>query len=399
MIVATEYKNRRKQLIKSLPKNTVVVLSAHASLQKSQDVDFQFRQDSNFLYLTGLNESDAFLVLSEKEECIYVKPRNSKDQLWVGQCSLQDIEKTSGIRKITTGSFDTNTLKTSIKGYRNVGLLSPYVARWSSTQSNPSRKQLRSRFLRYKSKTQKVTEINSILAQMRMIKSANEIAVMKHAAKITAKSYKELNQQLSSFTKETQIHALFAKSYILDQSEFAYSPIVASGPRSSILHYNENSNRLTGNHVLLDVAAKKHHYNCDVSRTYSISKKANSRNQEVKDAVLRTLKQSIKDLNFKQSFIEHEQNIQKLLSKELVSLGLSKKENTKDVLRYYPHNGHFIGLDVHDVADYHAPFQNGMVFTVEPGIYIPKEGFGVRIEDVVVVEDGKFKNITKSIAY
>ena len=234
--------------------------------------------------------------------------------------------------------------------------------------------------------------------KLRLIKSKPEIDLLKEAIRITNIGFKKVLKLVKPGVTEFEIEAEFAKQFIARRGKFAYSPIIASGANSNILHYIHNDQTCKkGDLLLMDVAAAYANYNADLTRTIPVSGQFTKRQKQVYNAVLRVMRASIKNAVPGKLHRDWQKEAQLLMTEELLSLGLLTKKQVKNqnpdepaCRKYFMHGlGHPLGLDVHDVGAMSEPFAPGWVLTVEPGIYIPEEGFGVRIEnDILITENG-----------
>jgi Xaa-Pro aminopeptidase len=232
--------------------------------------------------------------------------------------------------------------------------------------------------------------------QLRLRKSEHELELLKKAIEITDKGFRRVAKFVEPGVTEYEVEAEFAHEFIRHGGKFAYNPIIASGENACVLHYLSNDQECKkGDLLLLDVAAGYANYNADLTRTIPVSGKFTRRQKQVYDAVLRVMRASIKGAVVGKLHRDWQKEAQAMMNEELLSLGLIKKSDIKKQTedepacrKYFNHGlGHFLGLDVHDVGLFQEPFAPGVVLTVEPGIYIPKEGFGVRLENNIVVTE------------
>jgi Xaa-Pro aminopeptidase len=235
-----------------------------------------------------------------------------------------------------------------------------------------------------------------ILHKLRTVKLKAEIAVMQTACDITAMGFVRLLKFVKPGVMEYEVEAELAHEYLRHGSRgFAYEPIIASGTDSCVLHYIQNSKACqAGDLLLLDVAAEYANYNADLTRTIPVSGRFTKRQKEVYNAVLRVHRQATAMLKPGVRYFDYHKEVQKIMEQELIGLKLLRKQEVKKqdkdrplLLKYFMHGtGHQLGLDVHDVGNMYHPMQVGQVWTVEPGIYIREEGFGIRLENNVVIQ-------------
>ena len=246
---------------------------------------------------------------------------------------------------------------------------------------------------------------NFILQALRGVKDPEEIAQIQHACDITEKGFRRILSFVKPGVWEHEIEAEFAHEFLRNRSKgFAYTPIIASGANSNVLHYIENCRECKeGDVLLLDLGAEYGNYSSDMTRTIPVSGRFSPRQRAVYDAVLQVKNEATKLLQPGVIWKEYHKEVGKLMSSALVDLKLLTKievaENAEAYKKYFMHGtSHHMGLDTHDYGLLDQPMQANMVFTVEPGIYIPNEGFGIRLEDdVVVQENGTPLNLMKNI--
>ena len=246
-----------------------------------------------------------------------------------------------------------------------------------------------------------------ILHRVRGTKTALELEVMREAATITTKGYERILKFLKPGVWEYELEAEFMHEFLMNRSRgFAYSPIIAAGNNANVLHYIENNDQCkNGDLVLLDVGAEYGNYTCDVTRCYPVSGKFTARQAEVYEAVLSVHEGAIALLRPGIMLDDYHKKVGELMTEELLKLGLITSEDVANenpawpaYKKYFMHGtSHYLGLDVHDYGLWTIPVEEGMVFTVEPGIYIPEEGLGIRIEDDIVITKDGHENLTRAI--
>jgi Xaa-Pro aminopeptidase len=246
-----------------------------------------------------------------------------------------------------------------------------------------------------------------IMASLRSIKQKREIELMQKACDITEKGFRRILGFVKPGVMEYEIEAEYVHEFIMNRSRgFAYEPIIASGVNNCVLHYLENNRECkAGDLILLDVAAEYANYNSDLTRTIPVSGKFTKRQKEVYNAVLRVLRGAIKLMGPSTNFFNYQKEVEKMMEEELLELKLISKSETikanpeQPGFRKYFYHGtsHLIGLDVHDVGDMHAKMAIGSAWTVEPGIYIQEEGFGIRLENNVVIQKKGVVDLMKNI--
>ena len=244
-----------------------------------------------------------------------------------------------------------------------------------------------------------------LLHRLRMSKSDIELELIKAAVDITAKGFRRMLRFVKPGVTEHEVEAEWAREFIRRRGRFAYTPIIAAGKNNCILHYLQNDQICQkGQLLLMDVGASYANYNADMTRTIPVSGKFSRRQKQIYNAVLRVLRESITRATVGKLHRDWTKESQSHMNEELLKLDLLKPEQVKKqdpenpaCRKYFMHGlGHPLGLDVHDVGNMNTPFSSGTVLTVEPGIYLPDEGFGIRLEDdIVVTEKGPINLMSK----
>jgi Xaa-Pro aminopeptidase len=245
------------------------------------------------------------------------------------------------------------------------------------------------------------------MAKLRAIKSPQEVELLQRACDITEKGFRRILKFVKPGVLEYEIEAEFIHEFVRNGSSgFAYEPIIASGANSCVPHYIENSRPCkSGDVLLLDVGAAYANYNADMTRTIPVNGKYTKRQKEVYNAVLRVKRAAMKLLKPGAMYFEYHKEVQKIMESELIKLKLIDKADVKKqhpdrplFMKYFMHGtGHHLGLDVHDIGNMFDKMQVGMVWTVEPGIYIKEEGLGVRLENNVVITKTGIHDLMKNI--
>lgn len=380
----------------------LIVLAAHGLLQRSTDTTFPFRQDSNFWYLTGINEADYVLVMHEGESFLIAPKRGDHRDLWDGAIDKKALKRTSGISRIIEHHEGWVQLDLLIKKYKKVHTITPAEPYFDAFgfYANPARGAL----LHALQKHRKIelVDVRKTLAGMRQIKRPCELAALQQAIDITAGALKKVKKNLGRYKSEGQIAADITHEFLLKGSQgHAYQPIVASGKNAATIHYTQNDGALAADQLLLiDTGAEVHNYSADITRTYALSSPT-KRQQQIFDSVKNVHAEALKLLRPGVHMRAYEEQIDAFMAKELVRVGLiDDASNKKQLKKYYPHlTSHFLGLDTHDAALYDLPLAPGMVLTVEPGIYIPEESIGIRIEDDVLITDSGTKVLSAALPH
>lgn len=379
----------------------IIVLAANGLLQRSADTTYAFRQDSNFWYFSGLEEPDYLLVITAEDSFLIAPKRGDHRDQWDGSIDKRAIKKLSGIDKIEEHHDGWIRLDLLLKKHKKVHTITPAEVYYDhfGFYANPARATLLSALSKHRKLEQ--VDIRKNIARMRQVKHESEIKAIQSAIDITAKSLKKIKKNIQSYASENQIAADITRDFIRSGANgHAYQPIIAAGKNAATIHYIKNNDFLeAGQLLLLDVGAEVSNYSADITRTYSIGSPT-KRQQEVYGAVKRVQDKAINLLKPGIDMKKYEAEVDTFMAKELKKLKLIDDITDKRKLKkYYPHlTSHFLGLDTHDSADYKNLLQPGMVLTVEPGIYIPEEGIGIRIEDDVLITDNGTKVLSGDLS-
>ncbi len=390
---------RREKLLASLKENEAVVLFA-ASVGKLE----KFKQENNFLYLTGLNIPDAiyFALKTSKGnvEYIFIQRGIPEREVWEGKMmDLGTAAEISGIRAPKyLDEFE--------------GILGSHCPMIEQIHANIGNLELsrplsyamfRLTSVRERYPQIRITDISEVITPLRKIKSDWEIQQMQRAIDVTGKGIMDIWESAQVGMYEYELEAmLFYRIQKTGLKHWGFTPIIAAGENAATLHYDKNECQITsGQLVLMDVGADYMNYSADITRCFPISGTFSERQKQVYSAVLKTNKEIISMVAPGVELMDLHLKSREIIGKELVELGLL--DNAMDVSKYYMHGlGHFLGMDTHDLGGRNAVLEPGNVITVEPGIYIPEEKLGVRIEDdVLVTEEGYCvlsQNIPKEIS-
>lgn len=373
------FTNNRSRLSKSLP-NSLVVISANCMLQKSADEPYAFRQDSSFWYLTGISEPDLVLVINtaENQATLLLPEQNDYQKEWDGKLDMQLLGQISGISVFDYRSSLVSILKRAKSKSLQICQLNPAPERVEpyGFMSNPARRILEQEIKQIESKPK---DIRLEMARVREIKQPAEIDAIRSAIDVTGEALAELKQDLEAYKTEKDFErALLIKFLEKGSDGHMFEPIVASGKNAAIIHYRQNDSEIKNNQlVLLDVGAKNGMYGADISRTWSAGTPT-KRMKDVFDAVLEVHKQALSRYKPGIFLKEEQQRVNKDLAKQYKKLKIPEGQLPTGI-------SHFLGVDTHDAGDYMAPLREGQILTVEPGIYLPDEGIGVRIEDNLLI--------------
>ena len=398
--------NNRRKLQKEMKPNSVAVVNANDIMPTNSDGTMRFRQNSDLFYLTGVDQEETILVLcpdfpDEKyREVLFLRETNDQIALWEGhKLTKEEAREATGVKTVLwTGEFQRILHTMMVMGnVENVYLNTNDHYRADVTVD--SRDQRFIKWCQQKYPLHRYERLAPIMHRLRSVKSKEEIALMQQACDITAQAFKRVLKFVRPGVKEFEIEAEYAHEFLrLGSRGFAYEPIIASGSNSCVLHYIVNDKVChDGDVLLLDVGAEYANYNADLTRTIPVNGKFTPRQKDVYNAVLRIHKAAIDMLRPGVMYYDYHKEIQKLTEAELIKLKLLDKEAVAKqnpdkplFMKYFAHGtSHMLGLDVHDVGSMYSKMVPGMVWTVEPGIYIREENIGVRIENnLVITTDG-----------
>jgi len=397
---ASFFEGNRQRLLEVLGDDALCVLSANGLMQRSADTTFDFRQDSNFWYLTGINEPDCVLVLSSQKTLIIMPARAEHRDMWDGELSTKELKINSGIDEFYEHTEGWNLLDRMIKKTKKVHTATPFEAYFEhfGFYANPARGTLLTELKRHRSI--ELVDIRRDLARLRQVKQPIELAAIQEAIDITGKALKHARKKLTSYKYEYEIVADVTADFLRNGAKgHGYSPIVAADKNAATIHYIKNDSKLEQNSLILfDVGAEVSNYSADISRTYAVYKTTPRQRavykavKEVQDYAMGLLKPGVK-------MREYESKVDLFMAKQLKKLNvIDDITDKKRLKKYFPHLcSHFLGLDVHDSADYELPLKPNMVLTVEPGIYIPEESIGIRIEDNVRITETGIEVLSSAI--
>lgn len=396
----SEFFSGNRERLKATFKGTApIIITANGLLQRSTDNTFPFRQDSNFWYLTGLDDPDLILVIDKDKEYIIVPGRSDIRQAFDGSVDIQYIQERSGITDVVDESAGWKRLKKRVKNVLHVATIAPgdeYVEA-HGFYTNPSKKRLVQQLKTIQPNVE-LLDIRNHMIRMRMVKQTPELAAIQQAVDVTIDAFRQAKLAAAESAHEYQVEAVMTGCFRHNGFDHAYTPIVASGANACTLHYLANKAAIDKKDViLLDVGAQVENYAADISRSYAVSRPT-KRQKQVWEAVVAVQDYAIGLLKPSTTIRETENMVEQFMGEKLRELGLIKTITHESVRQYYPHaTSHHLGLDVHDIADYDVPLTAGNVITVEPGIYIPEEGIGIRIEDDLLITADGNKNLSQNL--
>ncbi|WP_455200420.1 aminopeptidase P N-terminal domain-containing protein [Kaarinaea lacus] len=406
----TEFTKRRKRLMQLMGKDSIAILPAAPTLIRNRDVEYRYRPDSDFYYLTGFAEPDAVAIITPKrkhgEYILFCRERDPAMETWVGpRAGLEGARETyraddafpiSDIDDILPGLLENRDRVFYTMGCNSS--FDQHVINWVNQIREKSRAGVHT--------PGEFVALDHLLHDMRLFKSRSEASIMRKAAKIAAQAHIRAMKACSPSRSENEIEAELLHHFRINHCDEAYPSIVGGGANGCILHYIDNNAPLNdGDLLLIDAGAEKDYYASDITRTFPVNGKFSKEQKAVYEVVLKAQEAAIKQVKPGNHWNDPHNAAVKELTKGLVKLGLLKGDIRqlikKDAYRrFYMHRtGHWLGMDVHDVGDYKVGdawriLEPGMALTIEPGIYIPAGSkkvakkwwnIGIRIEDDVLV--------------
>ena len=388
----------------------LAVVNANDVLPTNADGTLTMQPNADLFFLSGIEQEESILLLFpdaaevKNREILFVRQPNEHLKIWEGyKHSKEDARKISGIKNVQWLSEFPVIFRSLMCEAESI-----YI---NSNEYKRANVEVQTRDVRFIRQCQEDFPLHTyrrpapLLHQLRVVKTDLELELLKEAVNITGKGFRRTLRFVKPGVTEYEVEAELAREFIKRRGKFAYTPIVAAGKNNCVLHYLQNDQVCKkGQLLLMDVASSYANYNADLTRTIPVSGKFNRRQKKVYNAVLRVLRASIEGATVGKLHKDWTKEAQAHMNEELLELGLIKKSQIKKqdpdnpaCRKYFMHGlGHPLGLDVHDVGDNYAPFEPGTVLTVEPGIYLPDEGFGIRLEDdIVVTEDGPINLMAK----
>ncbi len=393
------FRRNRARLVEKLLPNSLVILNSNDIPLTNGDGTLPITQNADLFYLSGVDQEETILLLypdaleNKNREILFVRETSEELETWEGhKLTKTEATRMSGITRVEwLSSFPT--------------LFHRFMCECDHIYLNSNEHpravvEVETRDARFIHKVQTQYPLHGyrrlapLMAELRLVKSEDEIRLMRKACAITEAGFRRAAKFLEPGANEMEVEAEFAHEFIRSGASFAYSPIVASGANSCVLHYLQNNQvSQNGDLLLLDVGASYANYKSDLSRTLPVSGKFSRRQREVYEAVLRVLRGAIKGMKPGRVMRHVHRETQEAMTEELVDLKLltlaEVKEQDPDqpaCLKYFMHGtGHSLGLDTHDLGDMTKPMAPGWVLTCEPGIYIPAEKIGIRLENNILI--------------
>lgn len=394
------FQSNRQKLAAQLPEKSIAILNANDVMPTNADGTMGFWQNSDLYYLSGVDQEETVLLLNpsareeEDREILFLRETSEEIAIWEGdKLTKEQAREITGIQKVLWLSEFERVLRTVLFEAETVYLnLNEHRRANNPVESRDRRFIAR---LQHEFPLHRFARLAPLLHRQRMIKAGEEIGAIRAATEITAAGFERVLKFIKPGVQEFEIEAELAHEYLRRRSRgFAYTPIIASGKNACVLHYIENNAECKdGELLLMDVAAEYANYFSDMTRTVPVNGRFTPRQRDVYNAVLRVLRACTQMLRPGVIHKEYQDEVNKLMESELIGLGLLNKDEVekqdKDkplYKKYFMHGvSHHIGLDVHDVADPNLPLAEGMILTVEPGIYIREEGLAVRLENLILI--------------
>lgn len=394
-------KNRKNFMAQMRP-SSIAIFNSNDIYPIGADSTIPFQQDRNLYFLSGIDQDSSILLLfpdapkEKHREILFLTETNEHIAVWEGEkYTKEKAFEASGVKTVYWLKDLHKVLHEIMSQCDTV-----YINTNEHYRANVETETRETRFNKWlleKYPAHQTAKSNPILQRLRSVKDPLEIEVMQQACKITEKGFRRVLDFVKPGVWEYEIEAEFMHEFLRNRSRgFSYTPIVASGQNANVLHYIENKMQCKeGELILLDVGAEYANYSSDMSRTIPVSGRFTKRQKEVYNAINK-VKNLAQDMLVPGTFWEqYHVEVGKLMTSELLDLGLLDKADVQNedpdwpaYKKYFMHGtSHHIGLDTHDYGILHEPMQANQVFTVEPGIYIPAEGFGIRLEDDLVIQE------------
>lgn len=406
------FKLNRKRFIREMRPNTLAIFHSNDLMPRSGDTTFPFRQNAGLLYLSGIDQEETVLILfpdcvREKfRELLLIKRTSDHIAIWDGKkLSKEEATELSGIEKILFLDESDAILKELI--HLSDGVYVNTNEHEKNFSEIPTRDVRLAKKMRDKFPIHPFHRSQPILKKLMMVKSPLEIAAIKKSIGITERAFRRACNFIEPGVWEFQVEAEITHEFLMNRcTAHSYEPIIAGGKNACVLHYISNEKQLReGDVVLMDFGAEHANYASDLTRCVPVSGQFSPRQAAVYEAVLRVMKEAISLLVPGATLEDYNEQVGKIMSSELRGLGLLTQKDIDDApedkpayKKYFMHGtAHHLGLDVHDLNNRYDPFQAGMVFTCEPGIYIPEEGLGIRLEDNILITDNGPVNLFANI--
>ncbi|WP_435260844.1 aminopeptidase P family protein [Tenacibaculum sp. nBUS_03] len=403
----------RKNFMAQMKPNSIAVFNSNDIYPVSADSTLPFEQHRDIFYLSGVDQEESILVLfpecpkPEFREILFLRETNEHIAVWEGEKLTKEKAYASSGIKTVFWLQDLEKIMFELMSYAETIYINTNE-HYRANVETETREDRFTKWLREKYPAHSVAKSNTILQRLRSVKDNIELNLIQTACDITEKGFRRVLGFVKPGVWEYEIEAEYIHEFVRNRSKkFAYTPIIASGNNANVLHYIENNQQCkAGDLILMDVGAEYANYSSDMTRTIPVSGRFSDRQKEVYNAVNKVKNEATKMLVPGTIWADYHIEVGKIMTSELLELGLLDKADVQNedpnwpaYKKYFMHGtSHHMGLDTHDYGLLHEPMKANMVFTVEPGIYLPKEGFGIRLEDdVVVQENGNPFNLMRNI--
>ena len=406
------YIKNRDKVAEKLPSNSLAVINSNDIMPTNADGTMKFRQNNDLLYLCGIDQEETILVICPDfpdpalREILFIKPTSEHIAIWEGhKFTMEEAAALSGVSTIKWNTdFD--------KVFNTLMSLSKHVF-LNSNEHLRAVVEVETRDARFikackeKYPLHQYHRLAPMMHKFRAVKEIEEIGQLQKACDITEAGLRRILKFVKPGVLEYEIEAEFLHEFVKSGSKgFAYEPIIGSGRNACVLHYVENSVACAdGELILMDVGAEYGNYNADMTRTIPVNGKFTKRQRQIYDAVFRVQRQAMTMLRPGIDIQSYHKEIGLIMEAELINLGLIDKTDVQNqdpanpaYKKYFMHGtSHHLGLDVHDVGTMYEPIHAGMVFTVEPGIYVLEEEIGIRLENNIVINDNGYTDLMGNI--
>jgi len=397
------FSNNRKNFVSRLKSSSLAIFNANDEFPRSGDQTFVFKQNADFFYLTGIDQEQSILILFPDcpntlyREVLFLRQTNEHIAVWEGhKYTKEEAKQVSGIQSVFWLSEFDNILHTIVNYADNI-----YI---NTNENDRFSFEVPYRDLRFLDKLKAQYPLHQyqrsapIMRDLRVVKSEIEIELTKKACAITRDAFIRTLKFVKPGVAEYEIEAEIIHEFIKQRATgHAYTPIIASGKNAIVLHYIDNNQVCNdGDVILFDFGAEYANYNADMSRSIPVNGRFTKRQRDVYAAVLRVMRAATSMIVEGAVWNDYHDEVGKIMTSELIGLGLLDKHDVEKqdpkmpaYKRYFMHGtSHHLGLDVHDFASRYKPFEVGNILTCEPGIYIPQENLGIRLENNILITKG-----------
>ncbi|MCC7429854.1 aminopeptidase P family protein [bacterium] len=393
------FQNNRKKFIEQMEKSSIAYFYSSDEVLRNGDVHHEHRPNNNLFYLAGIEDPECKLLLCPEydrfQEVLFIPYNDPSLAVWNGpMITVEEAKEISGIETVMyTNSFEAQFSRIQ-KSVENI-----YAKLDGTGRDHAIMNGVRfADYLRYNFPGLNIKKTYPISSELRVRKQKEELNLMQKAIEITEKGFRAVIDECKGGIYEFDLQATFSYTFLKNRSmRYGYQPIIACGKNAATLHYADNNEQLKdGELLLLDVGAEYCNYTADVTRVYPVNGKFSERQKLLYSGLLEIQKELVRSVKPEITFKELQEKTVDLIGKFLLEIKLIT--DVKDAKKYYMHHvSHFLGLSVHDIGNHSGPLPAGAVITIEPGIYIPEEGIGLRIEDDVLVTESGYENLSQNI--